>query len=119
MSQAVQGGNWQLTFLGSPRFIDPYPILFNTLSTGSSGNLTKYSNPAVDAALKEAQSTDDVAKRKQAYQAVQEALVQDFGLYFIIRQGTFNIFDKKTVKAFPVINDGLPDWTRIQKQSTK
>jgi peptide/nickel transport system substrate-binding protein len=114
VAQAVQqasGHDFQ-AFVGPVWFVDPYPILSGYVTTGGVTNYGQYSNPAVDAAFKSG-LTENMAARKAAYGTVQQQLVHDIPIYWLVRTANMQIYSSKAVGAVPVINGGLPDWSQI------
>jgi peptide/nickel transport system substrate-binding protein len=116
---AVLAGNWQVSIAGGPRFVDPYPLLHDSMKTGGGANSYGISNPEIDAALEDAATTDDVEARTAAYRTVQEINAEEALVFFIMRADAMSLYDSKRIGAFPTINDGLPDWAGIWKSSTE
>ena len=71
-----KGGDYQAACFRDNQFVEPDQIR-GGLETNNSANLVFYSNPAVDKALKDGQSTTDFAKRKAAYDIVQEITAKE------------------------------------------
>jgi peptide/nickel transport system substrate-binding protein len=59
--------------------------MYNQFHTGGINNYGDYSNPEVDAALDEAASTTDPARRTAAYQRAQVVLNQDLAVVWLAR----------------------------------
>ena len=86
-SQAETGGNFQLSLnsinpgaSSSPYFIyNNYLSSTNTAKTGDNAttNTSRYSNAAVDAAIKDAGATNDAAKQKADYGIIQAQVAKD------------------------------------------
>jgi peptide/nickel transport system substrate-binding protein len=106
-------GDFQLTFSGNTRFLDPYPTLFETLASDGGYNQAGISDPDLDAAVAEAQSTNDPEARAAAYETVQSIVADQVWLYYFMRLNIVTLFDPDTVGAFPVVADGLPDWSNV------
>ncbi|PRX10882.1 UNVERIFIED_ORG: peptide/nickel transport system substrate-binding protein [Martelella mediterranea] len=83
----VQKGEHQIALLGWLNIVDPDRLLFAQLTTGGSTNWGGYSNPDVDAALKEGRSSLDQAERTAAYQKAAAILAEDLPYYIISDQG--------------------------------
>ena len=77
VNRVITTHDYQVACFRSAAFVDPDSYLTSTLTTGSGGNLTNYSNPAVEQALADGRSTADLAPRKVAYAKVQKALATD------------------------------------------
>ena len=56
---------------------DDAATFLNTFRTGDSENTSQYSNPAYDAALRNAAQASDVATRGKYYQQAEDLLAQD------------------------------------------
>jgi peptide/nickel transport system substrate-binding protein len=69
-------GDFEAT-IDAPGFVDPYPMLDNVYGTDGSRNWGKYSNPRVDAALKDGHEGQSLTERKAAYEIVQKELIKD------------------------------------------
>ena len=89
-------GNW------SPDFADPYMYMnywFQSDKKGLPGNRAFYSNPQVDALLKQAVSTTDQATRTRDYQAAQKRVIDD-AAYVYLFQKNYQVAMNKAVKGF-------------------
>jgi peptide/nickel transport system substrate-binding protein len=78
-SAQLARGEFQASAFGTV-FLDPYPVLSTTLSTGGSLNYGEFSDPQLDAALAEGNASQDPEVRRRAYEVVQErtdAIVPD------------------------------------------
>lgn len=105
-------GNFDATLNAAPRFVDPYPQLAISVGTDGGYNFGRYSNPDLDAAIREAQDAPDIESRKVAYSTVDEILTEDIPRFFFIRVPAQQIFDPSRVGSIPVISDGMPDLAR-------
>ena len=86
-SQAETSGNFQLSLNSinpgaspSPYYIyNNYLLSTNAAKVGenASTNVSRYSNAAIDAAIKDAGGTNDAAKQKTAYGTIQAQIVKD------------------------------------------
>jgi peptide/nickel transport system substrate-binding protein len=90
-------GNFQAT-TDAPRWADPTQDMYLFLQSTSSGNYGRYSNPAVDAAINQLQTTADQAVRDKSYKAVVNAALTDvpfvwysrFQVYYILAKDVKN-----------------------------
>jgi peptide/nickel transport system substrate-binding protein len=85
ITQVVQGGDFQMLHWITGPYENPYPFMYNQFHTGGINNYGDYSNPEVDAALDEAASTTDPARRTAAYQRAQVLLNQDLAVVWLAR----------------------------------
>ncbi|GAA5119606.1 ABC transporter substrate-binding protein [Pseudonocardia adelaidensis] len=85
VTQIVQGGNFQMLHWISGPYENAYPFMYNQFHTGGINNYGDYSDPQVDAALDEAASTTDPARRTAAYQRAQLLLNQDLAVVWLAR----------------------------------
>ncbi|GLR08343.1 peptide ABC transporter substrate-binding protein [Mixta theicola] len=89
-------GNW------SPDFADPYMYMnywFQSDKKGLPGNRAFYSNPQVDALLKQALATTDQAARTLDYQAAQKKVIDD-AAYVYLFQKNYQMAMNKAVQGF-------------------
>lgn len=89
-------GNW------SPDFADPYMFMnywFQSDKQGLPGNRAFYSNPQVDALLKQAVATTDQAARTRDYQAAQKIVIAD-AAYVYLFQKNYQVAMNKAVQGF-------------------
>ncbi len=117
LTQSWQSGNFTLSFSSIPRFIDPAPAFSNAYQTGGSTNYGKYSNPEVDAAFKEARTSNDLAARKDAYEKVQRAQVKDLPAFYFLHTVVFDLYNKDKLQSVPMWGDGIPLWDRVSVKS--
>jgi peptide/nickel transport system substrate-binding protein len=68
--------DFQMTSWGFPT-MDPDSGIYIAVVTGSAGNYSGYSNPAVDTAFNTARATDDPAERAELFGTVYEELAKD------------------------------------------
>lgn len=85
-----------------------YDKYFNGASTGKVGtsvnpygNVVRFQNAQVDAALATAAGTQDPAVKAQAYAKIQEVIVQDLPYIPIINNRSFAEYSTKQVTGFP------------------
>jgi oligopeptide transport system substrate-binding protein len=73
--EKLQGGQYQIGRMG---WVADYPIfdnfMFSVFQTDSANNYAKYSDPAVDAAMKAARETADTAARIKAWQEINKTI---------------------------------------------
>ncbi|MET9293940.1 ABC transporter substrate-binding protein [Streptomyces sp. NPDC003077] len=92
----VESGTWEaiepnmkndavLAGGGSPADpdFDQYLLLHSSLAGDGFNNMSRYKNDTVDKALVDARRTDDVTKRRDAYNTVQRELVKDPAYVFL------------------------------------
>lgn len=113
-----QTGNFTLAFSSVPRFIDPAPALSNALETGGVSNYGKYSNPEVDAAFKKARTSNEVAARKDAYDAVQRIQVKDLPSFFFQHVVVHILYNKSKLQGVAAVGDGIPRWDRMSTKGS-
>jgi peptide/nickel transport system substrate-binding protein len=92
-------GNYQAT-LNDARWTDPALDMPSRFLSTSALNYMKYSNPTVDAALKELTSTTDQKQKLQAQQTVIQNVLKDVPVIWLIRFQTYYAVDKAAVKDF-------------------
>jgi peptide/nickel transport system substrate-binding protein len=88
----------------------PEPLISNLLSSTGSFNWGQYKNPAMDAALAEANSTVDPAGIKAAYAKVQKLFATEMPLYIFGEETRFLLIRNNTAGIVPS-NGGI-----LQKQ---
>ncbi|WP_018502784.1 ABC transporter substrate-binding protein [Parafrankia discariae] len=111
----LQGG-FQATLTGTPRFVDPYPQLALNLGTGGSSNYGKFSDPALDAALREGQQSRDTADRVRAYETAQRIIAEQLPLAGPLYRLPGQYLHSSKVFGegkLPIINDGVLDITKL------
>ena len=69
-------GEYDIYIVGIPQY-PTNPDVSSTLKTGATLNISKYSNPEMDALLSEGPKVTDPAKRKEIYDKVQELFMRD------------------------------------------
>ena len=105
-------GNW------SPDFADPYMFMnywFESDKKGLPGNRSFYSNPQVDALLKQAVATSDQAKRTALYQQAEKTVIAD-AAYVYLFQKNYQVGMNKSVKGY-VFNPMLEQIFNIAEMS--
>ncbi|MCM3924317.1 ABC transporter substrate-binding protein [Frankia sp. AiPs1] len=114
----VLTGAFQATLTGTPRFVDPYPQLALNLATGGPSNYGKFSDPALDAALRDGQQSTDDGARTRAYEAAQRVIAAKVPLAGPLYRLPSQYLHGKSTFAdgnLPIINDGVLDITRLSK----
>lgn len=94
---------------------DPYYIYnnsFNSKNTGKVGtsvnpygNVVRFSNPTVDAAIVEASQTDDLAAKAAAYAKIQTVIVDDMPYIPVLNNVSFAEFSNASYTGFPTYGD--------------
>ena len=115
---SVQGlGNFQLAVtgifqgpVGDPYYV--YDKYFNSKNTGRVGtsvgsNIVRFSNPIVDAALRDASATDDVDAKAAAYAKIQQIITEDLPHIPIVNNISFTEFATSHFSGFPSENSPL------------
>lgn len=64
-------------------------------------NFSRYSNPAVDAAIQQAISTEDEGERKQLYATIQDAIVNDVPYIPLVINATQTFYNTKDYTGWP------------------
>jgi peptide/nickel transport system substrate-binding protein len=85
---------------------DPDPSLFDGFSSTSSRNISRYSNPVVDAALVKGREASEEADRKDAYVTVDRALGEDVPFLPLWRLPS-SMMSTSGVHGVSTIADGL------------
>ena len=112
-NSAKTTGKFQLVIdsLGQGPAPDPYYLYNNFFGTESTvkvgengnpyGNSSRFSDPAVDAALKRAGGTNDVEVKRQAYFEIQKIISQDLPYVPLLIGSTLTEFNTSKVTGFP------------------
>lgn len=101
----IVAGNYDMGISGL-FFIDPEPRMYDRLRSGLPSNWTRYSNPAVDAALDTARASQDLAERQAAYEVVQQAIIDDVPFITLWRFPSTLMFDE-SVQHVNTFGDGI------------
>ncbi|KYJ99837.1 ABC transporter substrate-binding protein [Microbacterium sp. CH1] len=64
-------------------------------------NFSRYNNPAVDAAIQQAISTEDEAERKELYATIQDAIVNDVPYIPLVINATQTFYNTKDYTGWP------------------
>jgi len=99
-------GNFESSQVGWSGRIDPDGNIFGFVTTGAGFNDGKYSNPEVDALLKEARTTGDEAKRKGLYFKANDLLQADLPLFYLYHESWLYGLSNK-VQGFAASPDGM------------
>jgi oligopeptide transport system substrate-binding protein len=82
--QLNQGNYEQILSIGwCADYPDPENFADILFHTGSPQNHSRYSNPEIDALLEEARSEDNVARRLELYQQIEQRIVEDIPVIFL------------------------------------
>ncbi|WP_143030093.1 ABC transporter substrate-binding protein [Pseudonocardia oroxyli] len=87
-------------------YVDPEPKLYDFLHTGSARNTTGFSDPAVDAALEKGRSSQNDDERREAYEVVQRALIDDVPAIQLWRLPS-SLVHTDAVRGVETIEDGV------------
>jgi peptide/nickel transport system substrate-binding protein len=82
------------------------PVFYNTWYTGSPFNISKYSNPQVDAALDASRSTLDPKQQIAEFNKVQKMLVDDLA-YQVFRTTEYYVVSKPKVHDVKIYSDSI------------
>lgn len=99
-------GDFESSQVGWSGRIDPDGNLFGFVTTDAGFNDGKYSNPEVDALLKEARVTGDEAKRKELYFKADDILMADLPLFYLYHESWLYGLSNK-VAGFAASPDGM------------
>ena len=113
---AQTGGNYQLSrsdWSGRP---DPDGVIQQFVTTNAGLNDSRYSNPEVDKLLLEARQSQDVAVRKQKYDAAMAILNDDLPMIYLGHQAWIWAYNKK-VTGFVPSPDGMIRLVGVKKSS--
>ncbi|MHB1653327.1 MAG: ABC transporter substrate-binding protein [Desulfitobacteriaceae bacterium] len=97
------GRNYQMTIIAHTGRLDPDAML-NRYASNSKENYMNYSNPTVDAALKQGILATDMAARKKIYTTVEETLAKEVPAVFLQAPNTLLALNKKVqgFDSFPI-----------------
>jgi oligopeptide transport system substrate-binding protein len=98
-------------------YLDPYSFLGDLFESSSQDNTWAYSNPAVDAALKAAATTQDEAERLKKYQAVEQLILSDYGVVPFSTAARDNNLVKPYVQDYRVYPFAISQWTSLSLRS--
>lgn len=94
---------------------DPYYVyntIFNSANTapvGESGNpygnVARFSDPDVDAAIAEAGATEDLEVKAEAYQRIHDVVVEDLPYIPIVNNPAFAEYSTATLQGWPTADD--------------
>jgi peptide/nickel transport system substrate-binding protein len=108
-------GNFQAFVLGISLF-DPEPDISSEFTTGSQRNYSRYSDPAMDAAIMVGRTSLSVAKRAAAYKTVQSLLIRDEPFVHLELQPFDYIMSSKVVNLKYLTGYQI-DWAQVQVKS--
>lgn len=101
----VVQGDYDMAVSGN-FFLDPEPKLYDSFHSGSPRNVSRYSDPTVDAALEKGRASQDENERRAAYQVVQRRLIDDAATLSLWRLPSSLTHDD-TVRDVSTIEDGV------------
>jgi peptide/nickel transport system substrate-binding protein len=116
-NSAKATGKFQLVIdsLGQGPAPDPYYLYNNFFGTESTvkvgengnpyGNSSRFSDPAVDAALRQAAGTNDVEVKRQAYFEIQKIISADLPYVPLLIGSTLTEFNTSKVTGFPTADN--------------
>lgn len=105
LEQAKQGNFEAIAISWSGR-MDPDQNIYDWFTSGGTQNYNKYSNPQVEALLKNARAELNDVKRKAIYDQIMGIVHQDNPyIYFYHEQNVFGV--AKSVQGFKYIPDGM------------
>lgn len=86
----VQGTTPFFPWVSTPAYADPDAVMFSKFHTeaikqGASGNIARYSNPAVDRLLDQARATTDRGTRLRLYREVQRTVTREAAWIFLFQ----------------------------------
>jgi len=95
--------------------IDPEPLFYDYLHSGSSINFGRFASPAVDEALDAGRSSLSVDERKAAYDSLQEALWTEVPYVFLI-QAEYATAVGDNIEGYTVVDEGYANFADIWKK---
>lgn len=97
IDRAFNARDFDICVLGAALDPELGVVLETRLLTGAGGNYYNYSNPAVDAALREARTTFDEDARRRAYhEALRLAIVEDAAVITVTNEPLINLYRNHT-----------------------
>jgi peptide/nickel transport system substrate-binding protein len=103
---ASQRGDYGAYLTGWSGLLDADSNIYSFLKTGGPLNITKYSNPIVDAALDEARVEQDPAKRRDAYAKLWAQERVDLPIMYLYTP-SYIVGASKKITGYKVLPDGL------------
>jgi len=101
----ANAGDYQSSGIGWSGGTDPDDNLYSLFYTKAGFNLSKYSNPQLDALLDQGRTTLDRNKRGEIYKQAQKILIED--LPFIVYQQNVQIsLVRKNIQSYPQTYNG-------------
>jgi ABC-type transport system substrate-binding protein len=100
-------GDFQVTGTGNIRWTDPSIDDPANFSSTSSLNTSRYTNPAVDAALKQLAVTADIKTKKVLHDTVMQNVLKDVPVVFLKRFQYYYAVDK-SLKGWSMFYDLRP-----------
>ena len=111
---AESAGNYQLSQIGWSGRVDPDGNIDQFVTCKGGINDAKYCNPEVDKLLTEARQTNDLAKRKEKYDAANKILLEDLPLIYLYHV-TWIWGVRKDVTGFVPYPDGMIRLAGVKK----
>lgn len=99
-------GNYQASQVGWSGRTDPDGNIHQFLTCNGGINDSKYCNPEVDALLDKARTSNDIAVRKESYDAALKILSQDLPIIYLYHQTWIWALDGK-IEGFVPFPDGM------------
>lgn len=99
-------GNYMATQVGWSGRTDPDGNLHQYVTTGGGINDAHYSNPEVDRLLDEARATNDMAERKEKYDAARDILNEDLPIIYLYHPVWIWAYDD-AIEGFTPYPDGM------------
>lgn len=94
--------------------LDPEPRAHDFFLTGSPRNYTNgYSNPEMDATLKEGRTATDLEGRTAAYEEMQRILNEDVPVLTVKRADHFIVSDPESIHGLTFVEDGITRWDQV------
>jgi peptide/nickel transport system substrate-binding protein len=95
------------------QLIDPEPELYELFRSDSPRNLTGYTDPAFDEALRVGHESQDTEERAEAYETVQLTMTDEAITYWYARWQQWTFYDDQRIGGFETFFDGVPYFERL------
>lgn len=106
------GGRTAIAGWAAGSAVDPDLAYYNALHSSSESNITRYSNPEMDAALELGRAATTDEERVDAYHTVQELLARDVPLFGYL-ETPWGYSLAPGIHGFVTRLDRAPDWTTV------
>jgi peptide/nickel transport system substrate-binding protein len=110
------GGDYQVFYLGSPRWSEPTTDFYSSFFTGNSQNTARYSNPTVDAWLTQLKTAADQKTRVQLVHDVEKQVLKDAPVVWYTRIVHYQVLDKSVQDYVSYSTDPLLDSVWIKSK---